>query len=193
MREWLARAARDCGYPTDVAEALGYSAWWLENRGMQGVLRATAYLLLIHGRSYSDLQPKLEDEAVVCLCPIACGAFVVARAEKDLSSFSEWTGGIRTADPVLMVPIIAVALDYAVEVHVRFCDQDLVFAQGGATILSESLATLHMIDASRGADTAVRLVPPGESDGGATFPFEKKDTLRISRHRYVEGGGFRFD
>jgi hypothetical protein len=191
--EWLARAARDCGHPPDVADALAYSAWWLENRGMHGVLRATTYLLLIHGRPYSELQPRMEDAAVVCLCPIACGVLLVARAEKDLSSFVQWVGGIRTADPVLMVPLIAEALDYAVDVHVRFYDQNLVFSQGGTTILSDSLATLHMIDARRGADTAVRLVPPGESDGMPTFPYEKKDRLRISSYRYVDGGGFRFD
>ena len=53
VRGCIAGAARECGYRAELADGLGYCAWWLENRGMSGVLRAVSYLLAIHGRKYS--------------------------------------------------------------------------------------------------------------------------------------------
>lgn len=193
VRNWIAGAARECGYPAEVADVLGYSAWWLENRHIGGVLRAVIYLLEIHGKEYSDLQPQALDEGLACLCPITCGASIGERALEDASELSEWTGGISTADPVLMAPGIAVLLDYRFDVCLRFHDQDLVFSKHGITVLSKSLAAMSLINAETGVDTAIRLVDANQSDAPPTWPYARKDTLQIPKFRYIDGGGFRFD
>ena len=193
VRNWIAGAARECGYPAEVADVLGYSAWWLENRSMGGVLRAVVYLLEIHGTKYSELQPQTRDERPLCLCPITCGALLASRVLEDAAEFSEWTGGISTADPVLMAPSIALLLDYRFDVCLRFNDQDLVFSEHGITVLSKSLAAMSLINAETGVDTAIRLVDANQSDAPPTWPYARKDTLRIPKFRYIEGGGFRFD
>ena len=193
VRNWIAGGARECGYPAEVADVLGYSAWWLENRSMGGVLRAVVYLLEIHGKEYSDLQPRALDEGLACLCPITCGSLIAERALEDVSKLSEWTGGISTADPVLMAPSIALLLDYRFDVCLRYNDQDLVFSKNGITILSESLAAMSLINAETGVDTAIRLVDASQSDVLPTWPYLKKDTLRIPKFRFIDGGGFRFD
>ena len=192
-RRWIAGAARECGYPAEFADALGYSAWWLENRGMGGVLRATVYLLAIHGKSYGDLQSQARGETLVCLCPIAYGALIAARAQDNASEFSEWVGGISTADPVLMVPLIAQFLDYRFDVCLRYNDQDLVFFEDGATVLSNSLAAMSLINADVGVDTTIRLVDSSRREVSPTHRYMKKDTLLVPKFRYTEGGGFRFD
>ncbi|MBR1209737.1 hypothetical protein [Bradyrhizobium sp. JYMT SZCCT0180] len=193
VRGWIAGAARQCGYRAELADGLGYCAWWLENRNMSGVLRAVSYLLAIHGRRYSDLQPQTRDEGVVCLCPITCGTLIATRALENASEFSEWTGGISTVDPVLMTPIIAQFLDYKFDVCLRYNGLDLVFSEHGVTVFSKSLAGMHLINAETGVDTAIRLVEANRSDVPPTHPYKRNDTLRVPKFRYLEGGGFRFD
>ena len=193
VRRWIAGAARECGYPAELADALGYCAWWLENRNMGGVLRAIGYLLAIHGKKYSDLQPQTRGEALVCLCPIALGMSIATRALDDASELSEWTGGISTVDPILMTPIIAQFLDYKFDVCLRYNGLDLVFSQHGVTVLSKSSAAMHLINAETGVDTAIRLVGSNRSEVPPTHPYARNDTLRVPKFRYTEGGGFRFD
>jgi hypothetical protein len=193
VRQWIAGAACECGYSKDLADLLGYSAWWLENRGMKGVLRAIVYLLLIHDRPFSDLEPKLEDGRLLCLCPMLCGLTLSDRVENDEATYSDWVGGFATAEPVLMIPIIAQSLRYRFDIFLRFYDQELMFSQGGASILGESLATLHMMDARNGVDSAIRLVDSTRNPASVQIPYGRRDTLKVPKVRYLPGGGFRFD
>lgn len=199
VRRWLADAARQCGYPDEWAEALAYSAWWLENRGMQGVLRATVYLLMIHsdGKTFSELLPVERDGKVICPCPILCGMLIASRTEDNPTEFAELTRGIVTIDPVLMAPIVTQRLQYKFNVHVRFHDQNVVFSKDAVSILSESLTTLWLVDAETGTETAIRLVETDRDEAmpasALIHPYRKRDTLRVTKTRYIEGGGFRFD
>jgi hypothetical protein len=195
VRDWIADAARQCSYSDDDADLLGYCAWWLENRGIRGVLRACVYLLVIHGGKFTELQPIRREDRLVCLCPITCGLLIASRAGENPAEFADWTGGIMTADPVLMAPIIARALEYKFNVHLRFYDQHIVFFKEGISILSESLAALYMTDPKGGIDTVLRIVESDRDEVTPTlaFTYRKKDILSVPKHRYLEGGGFRFD
>ena len=105
-RNWLADAARECGYPSENADLLGYSAWWLENRGASGVLRTTVYLLGVHGRPYDKLKPDVRGDAVVGICPVEFVTPIFISRMKGDNDFREWTGGLATADPVLIGPLL---------------------------------------------------------------------------------------
>lgn len=192
-RNWLADAARECGYPSENADAIGYIAWWLENRGAGGVLRTTVYLLGIHGRPYDELKPEIRDDTVVGICPVEFVTPILVSLMKGENDLSEWTGGMATADPVLIGPLLAQMLEYKYNIHIKYHDQHVIFCQDGIAILSDSLATFAMTNTKSGVDLAIRLVKSGDEDVPLTFRYQKKETLRIPGIRYLEGGGFRFD
>jgi hypothetical protein len=92
-----------------------------------------------------------------------------------------------------MMPIIAQSLDYRFDVFLRSYDQELMFSEGGVSILSESLAALHMVDARKGVDAAICLVNAETNPRSAEFRYERRESLTVPTFRYLAGGGFRFD
>ena len=65
-----------------------------------------------------------------------------------------------------MTPIVAQFLDYKFDVCLRYNGLDLVFSKDGVTVLSKSLAAMHLINAEIGVDTAIS---PGRFQTGATY------------------------
>lgn len=193
VRNWLAGAAQDCGYPSDMADALGWTAWWLENRGCKGVLRASAYLLFVHGTPYDRLLRRVEDDHVVALCPVAMAETLAYSLMAGVADYSAWTHGMRTADPLLAAAVLIRLLDYEYNIHLRYWDTDLILAEKGVTILSHSLASFAMIDARSGVEMGLRLVKAEAEVVDFTFAYHKNETLPVPAHRYLPGGGFRFD
>lgn len=193
VRHWLAGAARECGYEAEKADAVGYSAWWLENRGVRGVLRACMYLLEIHGEAPEHLRPHVAGQSFVCICPFEFAVLVVRSMKQGDNDFQEWTGGMATADPVLAAPLLTQMLDYKYNVHLMYQDQHLVFSQGGMANLSESLAGFAMTNTTSGVETSIRLVKVDEEEVQFTRHYERRDTLDVAKYRYIDGGGFRFN
>lgn len=192
VRNWLAGAARECGYPTDEANALGWTAWWLENRGCKGVLHASVYLLGIHGTPYDQLLQRAQGDDVVALCPIAMATLLTAAHWQKAFDFSDWAHGLQTAHPMMAAAALTKLLDYEYNVHLRYLDTHVILGEEGVAILSESLATFGVVDAS-GIEIAIRLVKRAEEAVDFTFTYAKHETLRVPAYRYLEGGGFRFD
>ena len=191
-RRWIADAARECGYPDELADFLGYSAWWLENRGMRGVLRTIVYLLTIHGEPFADLEPRNVDGKMVCRCPLMCGLTLVSHIERDPEKFSDWVGGFATADPVLMMPVLARSLDYRSDLFLQFHDVELMFSEKGTAVLSDSILGLFLMNGD-GVDAAIRLVEASRNTIPVDSPYSRRDTLQVPAFRYLSGGGFRFD
>lgn len=191
-RHWLANAAQECGYGADMAQALAYSAWWLENRQIRGVLRTCVYLLAIHGRSYEDLRARKVDDAIVCLNPVEFGLMVVSSKRNGSEAFEEWKSGLATADPVLAAPIIAQMLDYKYNVHIRYSDQHLVFASDGIARLTDYVVGFGITNNETGVEIAIRLVEAETEEISFTHRYDKRETLSVPEFRYVDGGRFRF-
>lgn len=192
-RNWLADAARECGYPSDYADMIGYGAWWLENRGVKGVLRTCVYLLGIHGKRFDELKPITREGAAICLCPVEFSMPILMAVVQSKHDFADWTGGMATADPMLVGPFLTQMLEYKYNVHIRYHDQHVMFCQDGIAMLSDLLLGFAMTNTDSGVETALRLIKSDEEDVPLTFHYEKREALSVPKFRYLEFGGFRFN
>ena len=50
-----------------------------------------------------------------------------------------------------------------------------------------------MVDGGKGVDAAIRLVAADRNSLRVDIEYRKRDRLKVSKVRYMEDGGFRFD
>jgi hypothetical protein len=189
-RAWLADGAQQCGYPPEQAGALVYCAWWLENRQVRGMLRASMYLLSIQGRPYESLMPREENGRVVGLCPVMLGGLIAINALEKPEPLLEWSGFV-TADPLLLAPISATRLKNEYDLDLKYADQDMTLAKDGIELRSESLLGFGLVESVTGVPSAIRRIEPKPRE--FTHIYSRNTFLQVPAKRYGPHGEFLFD
>jgi hypothetical protein len=197
-KEILARAAQARGHSGEISEALAQSAWWLENRGFEGVRHLIAYLDATRDRRPADLGAKRDEYGSVrCICPITAAAAIMA--EHSLHVDEDSAGDLPVeyglyggpASPLIMGAVLAFYADaLGLAVRLRFEGHSVVLSRDFAAVdEAGDPETLMRLDPQAEAPVEVEFLPlNGLKPQGQMQPYHRKLRLALPAARLGPGG-----
>lgn len=200
-KEILVKAAITAGHSAEIADALAQSAWWLENRGLNGVAQVIAYLDATREARPADLGAKRDEYGSVrCVCPITAAAVIMAEREahreadaaEDIPVEYGLFGG--PASPLIMGAMLAFyAGEQDMIVRLRFGENLVVLAKDFCCIEAGSVAGFADLDAMAADPTEAEfLAQDGFVPVGQVTAYQKKLTLDLPAERLTDDQSLTF-